>query len=225
MLPHHMFYQPACDYNNMPKVNGLSFGLGKGPYTVALNCFMKRDLTEISFDYTKKFFDTYKTKRKMFSMRIIAAHELTGENSRYLDQHLAHFLEEMDSAGHLDNTIVYIYSDHGDHINYVLADSVSGSIEKMNPFFFAMLPSEYLKGKNIEGNILENRHRMVTHFDMFRNDLIVMGKKADEGTEKGASLFFSLVDKGRSCESAKVRDNCKCHAEGSGSGGKVKGKK
>jgi hypothetical protein len=83
--PDHMMYQLACDWNSMPKDNPLSFGFGRGPYSVSRNCLFERDLAGASLEYMEKFFDTYKDQRKFFTARIISAHEFTGENNHYID--------------------------------------------------------------------------------------------------------------------------------------------
>jgi arylsulfatase A-like enzyme len=48
----------------------------------------------------------------------------------------------MDEKGHLDNTIVYLYSDHGDHLNFLTLKTQSGQGERMNPAMFVMLPED-----------------------------------------------------------------------------------
>ena len=110
------------------------------------NCFFGEELLKTAFDYTESFFDTYKGKRKYFTTRIINPHEMSGELAGYTDEYLYNFLKSMDSKGHLDNTIVHIYSDHGDHISMLGHFTTSGKREKMNPFYFLMLP-EKLRGK------------------------------------------------------------------------------
>lgn len=43
--PDHMFYEFACDYNNMPFKNPFSFGMGRGPFSIRRNCFLGRDMS------------------------------------------------------------------------------------------------------------------------------------------------------------------------------------
>lgn len=201
----------------MPKENPLSFGLGKGPYTVARNCFMKRDLSEITLDYMHEFFNTYKDKRKMFSMRLIAAHEFSGENSRYLDPILARSLERLDKEGHLDNTIVHLYSDHGDHINFFMWSSESGESEMMNPFFVEMIPKKLAEKGDIEKNLIKNQQRFFTHYVLFNTDLKYLGLERDnELIWDKPSLFYDIISEDNDCSSEGVLEKCKCKFEGDG---------
>ena len=48
----------------------------------------------------------------------------------------------MDKKGHLDNTVVYLYGDHGDHMNFLFHNKKSGFSEKLNPALFVMLPKK-----------------------------------------------------------------------------------
>lgn len=61
----------------------------------------------------EEFFETYKTKRKFFTLRINAAHEFTTQNNFYIDPKIEKALRNLDAKGHLEDTIVWIYSDHG----------------------------------------------------------------------------------------------------------------
>ena len=164
-----MMYQLACDYNSMPKQNPLSFGFNRGPYGVSRKCLFKRDLTGASLEYMEKFFDTYKDKRKFFTARIIAAHEFTGENNRFIDPQLEKYLRNLDAKGHLDDTIVWIYSDHGDHINFIMWNTESGYSELMNPPLFVMIP-DHLDEK-IGANLKYNEQKLITHYEIFQSDI------------------------------------------------------
>jgi membrane-anchored protein YejM (alkaline phosphatase superfamily) len=149
-----MFYQPSCDWNNMPKKDPFTFGFGRGPYSVSRNCFVKQDLSSMSLEYMYKFWKTYPEDRKYFTARIISAHEFSGENSRFLDPVLAEWLEKFDSEGLLDDTIVNLYSDHGDHIDFLMWKTKSGYSELMNPFMFIMVPDHIADEhhQNLEAN-------------------------------------------------------------------------
>lgn len=160
-----MFYQPSCDWNNMPKADPFTFGFGRGPYSVSRNCFMKRDLSGMSFEYMYKFWKTYPEQRKFFTARIISPHEFSGENSRFLDPELAKILNKFDEENLLDDTIVYIYSDHGDHIDFLMWNTVSGYSELMNPPLFMILP-DHLAEKHHD-NLVENEQRLITHYQLF----------------------------------------------------------
>jgi Protein of unknown function (DUF229) len=138
----HLFYSHSCDHNSFPNANTWSFGMGRGPFTVSRKCLYQEDLTEISMKYMDQFFDVYKDYRKFFKIKIVGAHEFTGENHSFVDEIVEKYLRKLDEKGHLDNTVVYLYGDHGDHINFLLHNKVSGFSEKLNPALFVMLPKQ-----------------------------------------------------------------------------------
>lgn len=203
-----MYYQIGCDKNLLPEKNPFTFGLGRGPYSVARNCFMKRDLAGTSLEYMTKFFDTYKDDRKFFTARIISAHEFTGENNWYIDPQVSKYLNMLDEKGHLEKTITMIYSDHGDHIDYLMWQTRSGYAELMNPPLFVMVPEKLDEkiGKNLEGN----QQRLITHYEIFRSIIDYWGAKPHPKVRKGPSLFYDLVDVNRNCKTADVYEDCKC---------------
>lgn len=195
----------------MPKDNPLSFGLGKGPYTASRNCFMKKDLSEITLDYMHEFFNVYKDKRKFYSIRLIAAHEFTGENSRYLDPILAKSLQRLDEEGHLDNTIVHFYSDHGDHINFFMWNTQAGESEMMNPFLFEMIPKKFAEKNNVEKNLIENQQKFFSHFVLFNTDIQYLEEEIkDEKAWKKPSLFYDILSDKNDCTSEGILEHCKC---------------
>ena len=205
----HMFYQLACDYNSMPKDNPLSFGFGRGPYSVSRNCIFERDLAGTSLEYMEKFFDTYKDYRKFFTARIISAHEFTGENNHYIDPQVEKYLRRLDNKGHLDDTIVWIYSDHGDHIDFIMWNTKSGYSELMNPPLFVMIP-EHLD-KEIGHTLKANEQKLLTHYEIFQSDIRYMKQDAGKKVVPGPALFYDIVKTKRTCKTANVYEDCKCH--------------
>ena len=73
-------------------------------------------------------------------MRLTDPHEFTGEISNLVDPLVADFLESMEKEGHLDNTIVELFGDHGDHVNYITEYTESGYTEKSNPMLIVTVP-------------------------------------------------------------------------------------
>jgi membrane-anchored protein YejM (alkaline phosphatase superfamily) len=108
----------------------------------------------MSLEYMYKFWKTYPDERKFFTTRIIAPHEFTGENSHFVDVELGKILKKFDDEKLLDDTIVYLYSDHGDHIDFLMWNTKSGYSELMNPFMFVMVPDHLAEKhhENLEKN-------------------------------------------------------------------------
>ena len=155
-----------------------------------------------------QFFSTYKDDRKLFSARIISAHEFTGENNWYIDEQLNKYLRVMDEKGFLDNTLTFIYSDHGDHIDFIMWQTMSGYSELMNPFLVILVPETI--GGEILGNLEANQQRLITHYEIFQSVRRFIGAEKGPDEQPGPSLFYDVVDGKETCETAHVYEDCKC---------------
>lgn len=215
--PHHNFYQIGCNENVTPRVNPFSFGMGKGPYTVRMNCFQQKETINFGFDYFKQFFRTYSGKRKYFQFRVIDGHEFTGELSEIvIDKWVRKMFDFLENENFLKNTIVRLFSDHGDHVNPIGYKTVSGKVERFNPMFFQMIPKKYKEtyGKYMEGNV----QKLIHHKDFFVADLGVMGIKENPFKSKGGLNYMETeIPTGRTCKDIKLYDPvklCYCHGKG-----------
>ena len=207
-----MFFQLSCDYNMMPLQNPISFGLGRGPYTMSRNCFMGEDLTKHTLEYMHQFFNVYKNDRKYYEVRLISGHEFSGENLQFIDEHLSDSLHRLQAEGHLDNTIVYLYSDHGNHLNFLFWKTRSGVSEIMNPFMFVMVPEWFAEEGGVGEKLEANTQRLCSHFDLFWSDLrLVNATRIDYRVKKGKSLFHEVIGVNRTCKDAMVAEKCNCH--------------
>ena len=170
---------------------------------------MKKDLSGLVLDYAYEFFEEYKNDRKFFQMRLISAHEFTGENNWYIDEQLGRFLRKFESSGHLNKTLLMIYSDHGDHIDYLLWNTASGYAEMINPIFFVVIPEVLDKeiGKTVEAN----QQKLISHFEIFRSPVRYWGKKIDSHCVAGPDIFYQVIDARRTCKEAKVDFECHCY--------------
>ena len=169
---------------------------------------MKQDLSGIALDYAYKFFEEYKGDRKFLQMRLIAAHEFTGENNWYIDQELSRFLKKFERSGHLKNTILMVYSDHGDHIDWFLWRTVSGYAEMVNPIFFVVIPE--VLDRAIGPTIKKNQQRLISHFEIFRSAVRYWGTELEEHVILGPDVFYQVIPESRTCIDARVNSECRC---------------
>jgi hypothetical protein len=135
-----MFLQHACDYNAAPKDNQIGLGFDRGSGSVGRHCLYRKSTPELSFDYLEEFWDTYKGKRKFATVIIESGHSFYERNHEFIDEDLIKFLTSMEAKGNLENTIVQLYSDHGDHLHVFWEYTPSGMIEKTHPASFMILP-------------------------------------------------------------------------------------
>jgi len=204
-------YMPSCDPNLLPWTNRFTFGFGKGPYTVHRNCFLKRDMIDYIMDYTKQFFKTYKDVRKFYTLRIIDAHEMTGElTGEVIDPKVEELFTYLSDNGHLENTIIHLYSDHGDHVNPIAFKTESGLNERFNPFYVMMVP-KYLD-KMYGENLKSNTQRLTNAFDIFETNIEYLGYTRQ--FPYGESLMKTKLQASRNCNDInlfEVEKECKCY--------------
>lgn len=181
-----------------------------GPFSLSRNCFAGRSLESYAFEYADQFFKTYPKDRKFFTTRITAPHEGTMESGKFVDVELRKLLDKLDSRGDLDNTLLVMYSDHGNHLNRIILNTVSGETESKNPFFFVMVP-DWFDSKHGE-NLFYNRQKITTHFDIFESfwKLVSTDEKHEGGMESGVYSFFEEREKDLKCEEKNVPSACVC---------------
>ena len=104
---------------------GLAIGCIKGFYngkfvskfaSFVRRCLFGKDLTEYSLEYLKSFWNTYKNQNKMFLYQTDEGHEPTGELIGHYDEIYSNFLNNFYSNGKFNDTVIIIFSDHGEHL-------------------------------------------------------------------------------------------------------------
>jgi arylsulfatase A-like enzyme len=173
----------------------------------------------MTLDYVYKFFDTYKGKRKFMQFITESAHSYFDKNGEYIDEHLSAFLWKMDKAGHLDNTIVQIYSDHGDHVHVFFEYSPSGIVEKLHTELFTIVPAKV--ADRYHENMIKNEQRLITHFEIFetarrytKTPLPDTEKLNLMPIHKAYSVMEEEVPAGRSCSDLPLiwqERDCRCY--------------
>lgn len=120
-----------------------------GPYSIRRRCLYGKDTFAHVLDYGEAFWDTYKDERKFLRVAFQDAHEGTGEVVRYLDERLGEFLNSFLRKGYLDDTAVFIVSDHGNNMIgfYNIFQVEDFVMEKTLATWVIMLPKrkEYTK--------------------------------------------------------------------------------
>ena len=123
---------------------------------------------------------------------------------------IADFLETLDKEGHLDNTIVEMFGDHGDHMNFFLQKTKSGISEKVNPMLVVTVPDTYKE--RIGDNLEKNTQKLLSHLDLFASDLAIVGFDVSSfnGFYHGVD-FFTQQAPVRDCAKASIESrHCQC---------------
>ena len=186
--------------------------LKKGYNSVIRRCLYGHDSYEYILNYTKLFWKTYEGNRRFARMIIMDSHEATGEVINMLDKPLADFLDEFYKNGDLNDTIIFMFSDHGNHMSphLSLMPTDDLEIEKIMPFFFIMVPkinekyhNKYFKEEFYQ-NLYKNQQSFVNCYDIHDTMIHIIfneiEKSQDSCSRNGTSLFLRVKDKNRTCE-------------------------
>lgn len=209
-LPDHEFVLAGCDKSYFSSV---SFFKGLGPYTPCRKCFMREDISVRTIQYLYDFFDTYKDVRKFFTLTFVDNHEYTEEVGKLIDPMVANLFQTLIHKGHLDNTLVFFYSDHGDHFRTQLIKDEAHLSEQMNPFLILITPEQVKE--EMEPFILKNTQRLSSHKDLFATYMNYLGF-GDNKQIQGKSLLHQEIAIDRTCDQLNLvngDDDCKCHSK------------
>ncbi|XP_060581987.1 uncharacterized protein LOC132738501, partial [Ruditapes philippinarum] len=181
-------------------------------------CYKDKTKHTVQIDYLKQFITAYKGKRKfMFSFLGELSHEypnlLANGDDDFLD-----FFKWLKSGGHLENSVLIFFSDHGARIDEI-RNTFVGRIEVRMPLMHIYIP-EHIKSKYrlLNESLVTNTERLSVPFDVHQMIIDVMTKNFEnpsksymEGRVRGHSLFHPLPPE-RSCRDAWVPVNyCACY--------------
>lgn len=135
----------------------------------------------------------------------------------WLDAELHGFLERLFSHKLLDNTALFLYSDHGARFSNKKS-SPKRYLEERMPFFSLHLPESYRHGNPEKyRNLLDNAQRLTSPFDIYATvreltclDASSRGGDGDDDKQRSISLL-SPISPERNCEHIGISDHfCTC---------------
>uniref|UniRef100_T1J7D3 Uncharacterized protein n=1 Tax=Strigamia maritima TaxID=126957 RepID=T1J7D3_STRMM len=132
----------------------------------------------------------------------------------YYDKPMYDFLVAMNNAGHLNRTIVLLFSDHGYRFGDVRTSYV-GHLEDKLPYFFFLLPKWFPKMyPDYYANMKLNERRLTTPLDIHATLLDISSdlrrvKAVDPGSR--STSLFTPVSLNRTCSIANIESQfCTC---------------
>ncbi|KAH9491793.1 hypothetical protein Btru_029522 [Bulinus truncatus] len=133
--------------------------------------------------------------------------------SQYLDADLKEFLERLKAKGHLRNTALIVFSDHGSRRGKVRR-TLQGKIEERLPFFAIYFPPSFRKKYPfLYRNVKDNGQRLTSPFDVYRTLMDVLNLKQKAAGERGISLLRH-IPVNRTCSDAGIDTHwCTCVQE------------
>lgn len=177
-------------------------------------CLFGKDLNQHSLEYLEEFWTAYISQYKLFLFQTLEGHEPTGELIGYFDKILCDFLDKFNKKGYFEDTIIFFFSDHGQHLTgpLYLFSSQDFYIERTLPILFLLIPNdEKLYRNNLYEKIKKNSQIFITAYDIY-NTFIHLSFGGNKKEYKkysipfGGSLLSELNYKKRFCESPIYND-------------------
>ena len=211
----HEYAAPNCD----PNVYTFGYGFFGGENGILRKCLYGKESFEYTLEYSKQFWIKYKENKRFLRIVNTYGHEYSGEKSKYADNALFNFLNDLYLNNQLKNTTVFIAGDHGFALMgiYKLFKSEDWKIEFSFPIFILLVHD--INNKTYEeqfSEIEKNQQNFITPFDIYYTiRYIVYGddyKKPplNGNKDEGESLFKYINPKTRKCNKYKQIEKCEC---------------
>ena len=214
-----MFCDPNYSSEDSP------YPIFSGPYGILRKCLYGKDTFKFLIEYGKKFWEAYPDNKKFLRIMFQDGHEPTGQVVKYLDEYLYNFLEELYQNKKLDDTALFLLSDHGNsyfnYVYYYIFKSDDSLVERSYATLFIILPKdERIKNKISDeyyDNIYNNQQILMSPYDIHNTLIhIASGNNTLNNYEiysgYGKSLLSSFEGKSRNCKTWTniVEGECLC---------------
>ncbi|XP_020917032.2 uncharacterized protein LOC110254391 [Exaiptasia diaphana] len=176
------------------------------------HCVGNDAIHRLAFNYILSLFRTYEEHRKF---TFINFSDLTHSNMnsvKYADEDLVELLQTMEKENFLDDTIIFIFGDHGMRFGK-MRQTLQGKLEERLPHMSITFPTWFpKKHPKLYEAVQHNSHLLTTPFDIYATLQHVLSYPfAPKGIHVGQSLFYPIDAKKRTCESTGVEDHwCPC---------------
>ena len=200
-----MFCEPNYSSEDSP------YPLFSGPYAVIRKCLFGLDTFKYLLEFGNQFWNLYPHNKKFLRLSFQEGHEPTGNIAKYLDEYLYNFLNDFYKKQLLNDTALFILSDHGNNYfsffyNYIL-NSDDSLIERTYGSLFIILPSN--KNNKIYRdyyykNAYINQQTLISPFDIHDTLIhIIFGNNTSYNEQVyshyGESLLAEIEGKSRDC--------------------------
>lgn len=190
----------------------------------SLLCMNEKYFYAVLLDYIKSLSLTLKSNKLFgFFWEVTMSHDYLNY-PMVMDSDYANFFKSLHASGYLNDTIVFLVSDHGIRWGEIRSTN-QGRLEERLPFVYILTPSQFReKYHRAYRNLKMNRHRLTTPYDLHATlfDLInleqienrmigIRSNQSNNYKNKGISLFLP-IPVNRTCASAYIDDHwCSCH--------------
>ena len=207
-----------CDQNFFDP----EYSLTKGVASILKRCLYGKNGFEYMIDYTKQFWKLYQDNKKFFRIHFNEGHEGSMELVTYLADPLFQFVKYFFDNNLLNDTFMYIVSDHGNHMlgpwavlrpqDYIIETT-------LGTLFFILPNNDKLYKEGLYDIIHENQQIFITPYDI-HDTMIHIAYGTDKPSpmaysKSGSSLLKEINPMERYCENPNFRLNisksdCKC---------------
>ena len=181
------------------------------------DCVGPRLETQVVLTYMSDFLDTFK-KGLLFAFSFITRLTHDGVNKvGAADDPYYNFLIDLHKKGHLEDSALIFFSDHGMRFG-AIRETYVGKLEERLPFMVLVFPTWFRKQyPKLYNNIQINRYRLSTPFDIYETlaDILNLQKTPRDSSvmQRGISLFSEIPEE-RTCEHASILEHwCTCHEQ------------
>ena len=203
----HGFKQQPTDHYARPFYMAANSEIDKKE----LKCYGNWPIHKHVLSYTTSFFDTY-VKVKKFSLSIIARLPHNSVDMvQLIDDDLTRFMRDFKQKGHLENTMLVVFGDHGPRISGVRS-TIAGKLEERLPFLSITLPHWFKdRHSKLYNSMVENSNILTSHFDIYGTLRHMLSYPNIEKVGVGRSLYIPIDPRTRNCKDAGVADHwCPC---------------
>ena len=215
------------DHENIAMFCDENFFDSKYPVYRGIASFLKRCLYgryafEYMIEYAKQFWNLYPDNKKLFRIHFNEGHEGSMELVSYLADPLFEFVKYFFDNNLLNDTFIFIVSDHGNHMlgPWAVIRPQDYLIETtLGTLFFIIPNNEKLYKNGLYDKIWKNQQTFMTPFDI-HDTLVHIAYGSDNNnslaySQKGSSLLIDINPMERYCENPKLnlsiaKSNCKC---------------
>ena len=213
-----MFCDPNYSSSDSP------YPIFSGPYGILRKCLYGLDTFKYLIEFGRQFWNLYPNNKKYLRLAFQDGHEPTGQVIKYVDEHLYNFLNQLYKNKLLNDTAIFILSDHGNsyfnYVYYYIFKSDDSLIERTYGTLFIILPNNNKDkiGDEYYNAIHGNQQTLISPFDIHDTLIhIIFGNNTLYNKEvyshHGNSLLSKFDVKSRKCDNWKgylIEEECYC---------------
>ena len=198
------------------------YPINKGVASVLKRCLYGKYGFEYMIDYAKQFWKLYEDNKKFFRIHFNEGHEGSMELVTYLAEPLFEFVKYFFDNNLLNDTFMFIVSDHGNHMlgPWAILRPQDYLIETtLGTLFFIIPNNNKLYKDGLYDIIHKNQQTFITPYDI-HDTMIHLAYGTDKPnpiaySKSGSSLLMDINPMERYCENPNfnlniAKSDCKC---------------